>query len=566
MFARFRLSFKIDQKRFRAIYDEISNGSESKPRFYIMVAVSTIIACFGLITNSVAVVIGAMLVAPLMTPIFGMALALVRGDMHLLGRAARTEVVGVAAAIATGFILGLLIGDIEPSPEMLARTRPNLFDLLVAVFAGFAGAYALVDEKISPALPGVAIATALVPPLANSGLCLATGAVTGGTGSFLLFLANFLSILLVASIIFFVSGMTEEYTADAKKVVVRSFGLAILGFFILGVFMSHTLFQIMREVKLRRSIRTVLSENLADYPATGIDNVSYHQDAEGYYVLANVQSPSKVTAFKVKDLQAALERQLARPVELVVRSIRTNNVSALGSVGKVAIQSLDGIISTRSPNPVIRKTIAAEQVIRNYLETQTAMQIFDVDYVPLTPPLIAAKISGLRQLRPDEIKELEQKIRSAVRDEAIELAIMHVNMDVNTRLGKMRYGWSLHRFDNTQLRTNKEPIAQAIREKVGSADGFAVVNINIAVMDDTLNFLAEVVGPRVYTREEVRQIEIELREEFEQPIRLYVLSRPEVVVTTDGMLTYEAMAAPFNKRQDKLFQEKLQHLMDEIVD
>ena len=61
----------------------------------------------------------------------------------------------------------MCLGDFEPSPEMLSRTRPNLFDLFVAVLAGFAGAYALVDEKISPALPGVAIATAIVPPLAN---------------------------------------------------------------------------------------------------------------------------------------------------------------------------------------------------------------------------------------------------------------------------------------------------------------------------------------------------------------------------------------------------------------
>ena len=85
----------------------------------------------------------------------------------------------------------MCLGDFEPSPEMLSRTRPNLFDLFVAVLAGFAGAYALVDEKISPALPGVAIATAIVPPLANSGLCLALGEVNAGIGSFLLFFCQF---------------------------------------------------------------------------------------------------------------------------------------------------------------------------------------------------------------------------------------------------------------------------------------------------------------------------------------------------------------------------------------
>lgn len=82
----------------------------------------------------------------------------------MLGRAIRAEAVGVAAAVSMSFVLGLFLGDFEPTPEMLSRTRPILYDLIVAVLAGFAGAYALVDEKISPALPGVAIATAIVPP------------------------------------------------------------------------------------------------------------------------------------------------------------------------------------------------------------------------------------------------------------------------------------------------------------------------------------------------------------------------------------------------------------------
>jgi uncharacterized membrane protein len=102
---------------------------------------------------------------------------------------------------------------------MLSRTRPNLFYLIVALLAGFAGAFALVDEKISPALPGVAIATAIVPPLANAGLCLSLGGIHAGLGSFLLFFANFLSILVVASITFIPSGMAKRFGAAETKSV-----------------------------------------------------------------------------------------------------------------------------------------------------------------------------------------------------------------------------------------------------------------------------------------------------------------------------------------------------------
>jgi len=150
-------TLNIAPERFKIVHGEISDRSEPALRFYSLVAVSTLSASFGLIANSTAVVIGAMLVAPLMTPVFGISLALVRGEPNLLGHAARAEINGVVAAVTMGFVLGSFLGDIEPTAEMLSRARPNLFDLSVAVLAGFAGAYALVDEKISPEFPGVAI-------------------------------------------------------------------------------------------------------------------------------------------------------------------------------------------------------------------------------------------------------------------------------------------------------------------------------------------------------------------------------------------------------------------------
>ena len=124
---------KISRERFEVVNRDFSDGSEPALRFYILVVVSTLIASFGLIANSTAVVIGAMLVAPLMTPIFGISLALVRGDSDLLGRAARAEIVGVSTAVIMTVVLGWAIGDFDVTPEMLSRTRPNLFDLFHAL-------------------------------------------------------------------------------------------------------------------------------------------------------------------------------------------------------------------------------------------------------------------------------------------------------------------------------------------------------------------------------------------------------------------------------------------------
>ena len=228
------LKIKISDQRAISVYEDIARGSEPKFRFYNMVAASSILATLGLIMNSTAVVIGAMLVAPLMTPIFGIALALVRGDAALLGRAVRAEIVGVFLAMFLAVCFGFAMPELEVTGEMLSRTKPNLLDLLVAVFAGFAGAYAMVDENISPALPGVAIATAVVPPLANAGLCIALGSNHGALGSFMLFFANFLSVLLVASAVFLAAGMGREFGSITSKDIFRRFSLATIGFLIVA--------------------------------------------------------------------------------------------------------------------------------------------------------------------------------------------------------------------------------------------------------------------------------------------------------------------------------------------
>ena len=172
----------VSEKRKREVLDDISQGSLPRPLYYLLLAVSAGIAAFGLIANSPAVVIGAMLVSPLMTPIFGISLALSRGDLALLRPALIAEFGGVALIIAFAFVIGVLPFSLEVTTEMLARTRPTLIDLFVATLAGLAGGLAMIDERTSPMLPGVAIATSLTPPLATSGLSLAFGAYDGSVG------------------------------------------------------------------------------------------------------------------------------------------------------------------------------------------------------------------------------------------------------------------------------------------------------------------------------------------------------------------------------------------------
>ena len=153
----------------------IRQGAHSRADFFIMIGLAAVLAGFGLLLNSPAVIIGAMLVAPLMSAIVGLGLGVVEGDTHLLGTAAWATFRGMILAILIGAFLGLVVPDASATPEIMARTRPSVLDLGVALASGAAGAYALCRKNVSAGLAGVAIAAALVPPLTTVGIGLALG-------------------------------------------------------------------------------------------------------------------------------------------------------------------------------------------------------------------------------------------------------------------------------------------------------------------------------------------------------------------------------------------------------
>ncbi len=176
--------------------------------FFALMLLSTTIAALGLIQNSLAVVIGAMLVAPLMMPLLGLGLAVVQGNGRLAQRAGRAVVLGFITAYLLGILVGWLVPSYQqPSAEMLARDWPDSIDLWVAFISGLAAAYAASRPGLLAALPGVAIAAALVPPLATSGLATGIGEYDLALGALLLFLTNGVAIVFASAISLWVVGI-----------------------------------------------------------------------------------------------------------------------------------------------------------------------------------------------------------------------------------------------------------------------------------------------------------------------------------------------------------------------
>ncbi|MDA8020066.1 MAG: DUF389 domain-containing protein [Thermoanaerobaculia bacterium] len=178
------------------LYQRIQSGSEWSFDFLFLIALSTLIAGLGLLQSSAAVVIGAMLVAPLMTPILGIGLALLQGNWPLLRGATRAVVSGYLLALLLGVVLGRLTAPSELTSELWARGGPTLLDMGVGFFAGLAAAYCLGRPGLTAALPGVAIAAALVPPIATTGIALARSEWDLAKGSSLLFGTNVVAIVL----------------------------------------------------------------------------------------------------------------------------------------------------------------------------------------------------------------------------------------------------------------------------------------------------------------------------------------------------------------------------------
>ncbi len=175
--------------------------------FVVLLALAGLIASFGLYQDSVASIIGAMVVAPLGGAIMALAAALVTGRSRWQWITFLEVALGALMVVAIGWVVSFVLPNpLTLTPALEARTSPGLLDLGVALAAGAAGAYVAIRRTGTDALPGVAIAVSLVPPLATVGICLQLGRYDDAAGALLLFLTNFSAIVVVACIVFVICG------------------------------------------------------------------------------------------------------------------------------------------------------------------------------------------------------------------------------------------------------------------------------------------------------------------------------------------------------------------------
>lgn len=198
----------VDQEEIKEIFISLKENAQTSEAYIVLMVLSTLLATVGLFANSAPVIIGAMILAPLMSPIISLSMGVLRQNQELIFTSARTLLTGVVVALAFGTLLTILMPLHTINSEIGARLSPTILDMAVAIISGIAGAYASARSDVAKSLAGVAIAVALVPPLAVAGIGIGWLDWSVFWGAFLLFITNLFGIVLAASITFLVMGFS----------------------------------------------------------------------------------------------------------------------------------------------------------------------------------------------------------------------------------------------------------------------------------------------------------------------------------------------------------------------
>ncbi|MDY7219150.1 DUF389 domain-containing protein [Denitrificimonas sp. JX-1] len=295
---------------FKELFVQLRRNAQSSSSFVALMMLSSLIASLGLFLSSSAVIIGAMVLAPLMSPIISLAMGLLRNDHSLMKNAITTIAKGIALALTMAALIALIIPITRVTPEIAGRLHPNLLDLGVAIFSGIAGAYAYARESIMKSMPGVAIAVALVPPLCVAGIGIGWWDWQIISGSALLFTTNLVGIALSASLTFLVLGYAP--LVKARR------GLALSSALMLAIAIPLTWsFQSIYSVwKVEQKVNAMFME--VHGKTLHIEALQVQVGLKETYLKLEVSSNSEVTYSDLKALKVHLEEQLKTVVRLDV--------------------------------------------------------------------------------------------------------------------------------------------------------------------------------------------------------------------------------------------------------
>lgn len=289
--------------------------------FIVLTIGSCIIATLGLLSNSAAVIIGAMIIAPMMLPIRGLAFGILEGELALVRKGFRTLVIGTAVAIALALLIGVVLGFSEYGSEVWARSEPTLLDLGIAIAAGGISGFAKVQSRLSNTLAGTAIAVALMPPICVIGLGLAQQNIELSWGATLLYLTNLVGITLSCMVAFLLTGYSPLQRAG------RSLGLVLGLTSVLVIPLAISLVQLIRQNRLEYSLEKALVNETLTFQRLTLVRSETNWLVNPPEVRLIVYSTEPVTPKQVGLLQDYIDQRMGRPFRLIFEVSQVNEVT-----------------------------------------------------------------------------------------------------------------------------------------------------------------------------------------------------------------------------------------------
>ncbi len=302
---------KVEPIRIKQFQAELVDESSLDLSYLVLTVSACVIATFGLLTNSAAVIIGAMIVAPLMLPIRGLAFGALQGNINLFRKGVVAVIVGTFLSIIIACGIGMLVRIPSYGNEVLARSAPNLLDLGIAVAAGSVSGYAKIEPKVSASLAGTAIAVALMPPVCVIGLGLAQANGALSLGATLLYLTNLLGITLSCMVVFLLSGYTHFHRA--KKAIVWT--LALTAVLVIPLTLSFT--RLAQQANLESSLEQALLNRTVTFQRLELLRSKTNWLMNPPQVRISVRAQEPVTPRQVGLLEEFIEQQTGRKFVLI---------------------------------------------------------------------------------------------------------------------------------------------------------------------------------------------------------------------------------------------------------
>lgn len=356
--------------------ETIRNGVEFKGANLWILIFATFIASLGLNVNSTAVIIGAMLISPLMGPIMGVGLAIGQNDFELLKRSLKNYLVATLFSVITATLYFSFTPLNEVQSELLARTSPTIYDVFIALFGGMAGIVALSTKEKGNVIPGVAIATALMPPLCTAGFGLATGNLLYFLGAFYLYFINsvFISLATVIGVRVMHFQLKAFVDKEREKMVKRYIVLIALGTMVPAVYLTYG---IVKETFYQSAANHFISKEM-DFPDTQVlDRKVSYDTKEIRVVLIGKEVPedrivearSKLKDYKLNNTKLVVFQgvnnstaDISNIRSMVMEDFYRNSEKELASQ-KQKIDSLEKIVQLHKETGMADMKIASEMKV-----------------------------------------------------------------------------------------------------------------------------------------------------------------------------------------------------------